>query len=370
MKRALAAFGCFALIALAMAPFKPYAQLFSGEPGAYSEDPGMGLEKGTTWREIMEESYRQPLMDDAYTTISQSTTYRLSNLDNQLTAKAIAWEQVKALIVDELMNLINVEAKAAKNVSKKVYGKSQGLSYELLPNHDAIKTILPSIISIEQIDESRKKNSIKLKAKSKVALSKIVPAMTKIYSQKDMYDEIAQERRLATDAMDKLMQLQAETSESGDKSALSEPYLDAAHRLMAADQMERARLFALAHQTQEAVNAYTKALAHLPGLGIAYRNRASLYAFLKDNSRAVADYLQAFSSDAIDHMELKEFSACIEDAEAAMKLYEDYAVAYYQRAVCRVGLGQQTMAKADFIKAAQLGDAKARSLLERKGIKW
>ena len=91
---------------------------------------------------------------------------------------------------------------------------------------------------------------------------------------------------------------------------------------------------------------------------------------LKDNAKAIADFLNAYTSDAIDHTESRDFQACIDVTEAALKLFEDYPAAYYQRAVCHVGLGQQMSAKNDFVKAAQLGEKRAQHTLTSKGIAW
>lgn len=80
--------------------------------------------------------------------------------------------------------------------------------------------------------------------------------------------------------------------------------------------------------------------------------------------------VRAYSNDAKNHMESKEFEECIEDTEAALKLNAKYANGYYQRALCHIGLRQSYKAKEDFIKAAQLGHKMAQDLLTAKSIAW
>jgi len=379
MRKLLTTIGCIALLAIVIVPMDSMAQQRGGganlpgpgvSVGSYSEDPGMGLDKGKSWAEVMRELQYLPLEDDAFKTVSGSRAYRITKLDNKASSKAIAWEQVKQSIVNELVDLITAEAKASRNVSKKVYGKAAGLSYELLPPREAIRVILPGIISFEQTGEKRTKGSLRLKAKTRFALARIVPAAAYVYGEKAVYSKISSIRELATAAMDEIMQMQEEMAESGNKDALSHRYSDAVGQLVAADRLEGARYLASQDQTQEAIDACTVAIENSPGLAIAYRHRGALYASLKDNSRALADYLKAYSNDAIDHMESSEFGRCVEDTEAAMRLHPDYAVAYYQRAVCRVGLGQQKRARRDFVRAAQLGDERAQDLLTSKDIAW
>ncbi len=361
---------CLALLAIVIAPVGSEAQMGAPSIGGYSEDPGMGVDRGDTWRELMEGAQNTPLDEDTFTTVSRSRTYRLSKLDNRLTGKAIAWEQVKGAIIDELIDNIAAEAKAARNVSKKVYGKSSGISYELLPDRDVMEVILPNLMAIETTDEKWRKGSLKLKAKTKVAMARIVPAMSAIRGNPEAYSEISNVRSMAADAMEDILQMQRAAAGKGKKLASDQTYLDVVHQLTTADQLERGRHFALKGETQPAIEAYDKAIEASPGLAIAYRNRGRIQLHLKAHGEAMADFLRAYACDAIDHTESREFGACIDDTDAAIKLFEEYGPAYYQRAVCHVGLGQQKSAKSDFIKAAQLGEKRAQSFLSSKGIAW
>ena len=370
MKRLQAKIGCFALLAIIMTPISSDAQMGVPSVGSYSESPGMGIDKGDTWRELMEASENIPLDEDAYTTITRSRTYHLSSLDNRSTGKAIAWEQTKESIIDELIDNITKEARATISVSKKVYGKSSGISYELLPDHENIKMILPSIISFEQTMEDWGDGILKLKAKTRVALSRIVPAISAIRAKPAAYGEISGVRNMATEAMKKIIQMQNALAESSSKTTSNQPYIDAVNRLITADQLEKGRYLALKGETQQAIKAYTMAIETSPALAIAYRNRGGIHLHLKNHDKAMEDFLKAHASDAIDHTQARDFQACLADTEAALKLFEDYATAYYQRAVCNIGLGQQKTVKDDFIKAAQLGEKRAQDFLSSKGITW
>jgi len=329
----------------------------------------MGFNKGKTWREIMEEAQNVPMVEDAYTTVSRSVKYRLSDLDDAITSQAIAREQARASIVNEIIDRIDVETEAAKNVSKKVYGMSEGISYELLPSQDTIRTILPSIILVEEEEEELKGSVLALKAKAKTAFARIVPLITGISGSEGALSEIREVRSSAADALKEIMQIQESRNASKDQ-ALQQRYSDAVDRLMTADYLEEGRYYAVFGKTEAAIDAYTKALQVSPGLAMAYRNRGGVRWHLKDYEKAMGDFLSAFTSDAMSYTESRDFEACIERTEAALELHEEYGPAYYHRAVCRIGLKQQAVAIADLKKAAQLGESRAQQLLSTKNIAW
>lgn len=373
MKRLYTGIICLAFLVAGVAP-AVNAQMGSvpsraGSRG-YNENMGMGYFKGNTWQDIMREAENTPLFEDAFTTIMRSRTYRLTRLDSRLTSRAIVWEQVKGSIVDELIGEITAEGKAGKNVSKKVYGQSGGISYELLPARADIKLILASLILVEKTDEDLAKGVLKLKAKARVALRRIVPLIGAIYDSPPAREDIGGVRRMATDAMREIVEIQEETAGIGEGSAENQRYNDAVNRLIAADHLERGRYFVLHGEPEKAVEAYTKSIETLPGLATAYRNRGGIYLHLEKHAEAMADFLNAYTSDAIGHTESRDFQACIDASEAALKLFEDYGAAYYQKAVCQVGLGEQKQAKNDFIKAAQLGEKRAQGVLSATGIAW
>ena len=335
----------------------------------YNENPGMGFNRGKTWREIMEEVQHAPILEDAYTIVSRSIRYQLSDLDDPVSSRAIAKEQAKQSIVNEIIEAIAVKAKAAKNVSKKVYGMSEGISYELLPDRDMIRMLLPSVIWVEGEEETLEGNALMVRAGTRVALAQIVPLVLGISDSEGALSEIRQIRNSALDALNVIMQIQR-SGDAGKDKTMQEEYSDAVDKLMTADYLEQGRYNAIFGKAKSAIDAYSKALQVAPGLAIAYRNRGGVHWHQKDYRNAMADFLNAHTSDAMSHTEARDFGACINDTEAALKLHDEYGPAYYQRAVCRIGLKQQAAGIADLKKAAQLGEKRAQSLLRSKNIVW
>ena len=373
---------CLAFLIVIIAPAGSHAQAYpqSTETDylrsrAYTEDAYMGWNTGKSWRDIMDEFQNQQLMESDYRTFKQERTYALTALDDQATGKAICWEQLKQVLVDDVADQISGRSGAAKNVSKKVYGKASGISYELLPDRDAVALILRSLILIQETSEGLQDRAMTLQATTRLAPSRIVRLIIAVGNQSSALQEMDEVRRIASDAMDEIMKMQAAGTGSGAGSDLKQRYTHAANRLTLADQLERGRYHALNGETQPAVDAYGKALEISPGLAIAYRNRGGIRLHLEQYAEAISDFLRAHTNDAIDHLESGDFKACIQDTEAALKLAEEYLTkgygpAYYQRGVCQVGMKQQDLAMADFKKAAQLGDKRAQKLLSDRGIAW
>ena len=375
MREAFAGVFCLAFLVVVIAPANVGAQ-HSPAPHftrsrSYTEDPYMGWNKGKTWGELMEEFYNAPVVESAFKTITRTHTYHLTALDSPRSSEAIALEQIKQSVVSELIEQMAAGAKAGRNVSKKVYGKSSGISYELLPGREAIGVILPSTILVEKMDEDRAEDGkLVLKAGTRVALSRIVPLISAISKRSSAREESRDVRRMATDAMREIQQMQEATIEPGERIAFDLRYSTAVDNLIAANRLEEARYFALHGQVQDAISAYTEALETVPGLAIAYRNRGGIRLYLGENAAARADFINAYISDAIDHAESGDYQACIGDTEAALTLAKDYPKAYFHRAVCRFGLDRQDLAMADLKRAAQLGEERARKLLRDRSIEW
>lgn len=368
MKKLFTGICCLAMLAVTIAPASSATQDDSGNQTSLEQPIGPRI----LVQELQEEL--RLLEEDDSTTITRKHIYHLSGLDNQFTGKAIAWEQVKDSILNELVALITEKATAGKGRSREVSTKSTDISYESLPSGKDIKTLLPGIVSIEQTGEDWGEETLILSAKTNFAPVQIASALVMISEKQPLFDEISAMRALAIETMNEIKRIQKEVPKSGKSTALNQRYLDAVHRLIATDWYEKARNSVLRGQFQQAIDAYTNAIESSPGLAIAYRNRGVLYqGYLKDKPRAIADFnmaLQAYCNDALDHMKSKEYEECIEDIEAALKLNANSGHAYYQRAACCIGLDQQENARKDFIKAAQLGNKSARDILTAKGIAW
>jgi len=289
---------------------------------------------------------------------SREHTYRLSDLDNRDTASAIAGKQVKKSLLDELAGLVH----ATMDVKKP------------RPSLEAIKALLPGIIKIEIHGEKLRGRDLHLKGRVRASPELTAGFISLLLKRRDLADETLSIRMLANRAMGDIEQMQAGVDRSGDTTGRAERYGRVVSQLMATDWYERALYHVYDGKPDDAMDAYTEAIQASSGLAVAYKERGLLYLHhLEDEGKANADFnraLVAYGQNARDHMASKEYDECVGAAEAALALSADFAYAYYQRAVCAVGLGRQENVTKDLVKAAQLGNKAAQDILTGKGITW
>ena len=311
---------------------------------------------------------------DDHIVIEESYTYRLTGLDNRLTAKAIAREEIKLAFLEEIVAFIGKQAKEEKNRAPRSSDKGARATYESIAAGQGLRALLPSIVYIEDTDESLGDKTLVLKAKAAVSPTKIASAASVIREKQRVLDEIVEMRSLASAAMETIRQMQKDRAGAGEPAGQDQSYLNAANQLMAVDRYERARYHELNGGLSEAVDAYTEAIDILPNLAVAYMNRGRLYLRqFEDKSKAAADFnsaLQAYIVNAAIHMKSREFAECVDDIDAALKLSEKYAEGYFQRAACLTGLHDQAGAREDFVRSAQLGNKAAQDLLSAREISW
>lgn len=351
------------IIAVFIIPTIINAQLFMNEP----VQGGAAMKQNVTQESIYLDRYD-------YRILTRSHTYHLTKLDNRFTSKAIAWEQIKELLANELANLIIQESKAERGESAKISTKPKGVFPETLPSPKEIKALLPSVVSIKQTGEDWREGTLAIEAKLDSSPVQIASMVSLIHENRKIFAEIIAVRTLSHEAMNDILQRQKDAASSDKGTASYQRYLESVHRLLAVDSYEKASYFRFTGQFQLSIDAYSKAIEILPEFAAAYRNRGRLYlSYLKDRPTAISDFnsaLRAYNRNARKHMKSGEFEHCIEDTGAALTLNAEYPDAYYQRAACRVGLGQQDKAREDLVTAAKLGHGTAQELLTARGIDW
>ncbi len=371
MKRFLMGTCCIGLVLLFMTPGSAYAQGLGGESGASSiRDQDLG-----TRNAAVATINEARLTVEDYEDVNRGYVHTVNALDNRLTSKTIAWEHAKDLVLDDVVKLIRHAAKAKKRSRDgKVSTEAENVAYEKLPDDTDMRAILPSVISITSAGEKRSKGAVEVEAESTISVMITAQMVIMVHERSAVAKEIRTLEALGDEAMAEIDRVRDALAESGATDALKASYRGAVDRLIAVDYAQKARQLEFRSEIDKAMDAVSKAIDADPGLAIAYRCRGRMYrTYQKDNKKAIADFtkaLEAYSGDASAHTRSKEYGRCVEYLDAALKLNGTYAYGYYQRAVCNIGLGDQANGKADFIKAAQLGDKGAQELLSARGMSW
>lgn len=113
-----------------------------------------------------------------------------------------------------------------------------------------------------------------------------------------------------------------------------------------------------------AISNYTQAIELNSRNTIAYRNRGTSFANLKEYHRAVEDFSKIISLEpnnatayvgrGASYIALKDFSSAVIDLSKAIQLNPSDSMAYYNRGICYQALNDMVRAEEDFVRAKSL----------------
>ena len=336
-------------------------------------------------------------------TFVKEYSYQASEYDSKVSCRALALEQVKRLLLEELGTYLESETEV-KN-------------FQL--TKDQIVTLTAGIVRAEIIDESWDGKTYYLKAKIVADPKDVASSINKLRQDRQKTKEWEETREKADEALREVQKVRKELEISkAEKPDLSK-YNEAVDRLSAIDWFEKGYALQNAHKHQEAVEAYTKAieldpredfkfsggLYFLRGMSYddledyqqaikdfdraieldpknaqAYYNRGVLYGLLDNDQQAINDYdkaikldpknAQAYYSRGLAYVLVINDQQAIKDFDRAIELDPKDAEAYYWRGVAYKDLGNEQRAFDDFKVAARLGSKYAQDFLKSKGISW
>jgi hypothetical protein len=106
----------------------------------------------------------------------------------------------------------------------------------------------------------------------------------------------------------------------------------------------------------------------------AYQKRASLYhTHLKDKEKVALELVRIsriYYNLGIDSYKAEAYQQCTDHLDSSIRWFRNDSETFYQRAICKIGSGNQSGAKDDFIAAARLGHQEAQKLLSAKQISY
>lgn len=291
-------------------------------------------------------------------TYTKDITYQACELDNAFSSRVIAKEKVKQRIFDEL-------ADTAEDWSKE---------YKFEFSRESGIPMFSCLIKIETVKEEWNDPALHYEAETKSDLGAVLQSIGTIRDEKFPTTDIAANRTAANHALKEIEQIKAEVASSGNKDGKQAAYDKAVSRLHAADWYEKASFSLFGKEFDQAIEGYTKAIEYDPLLVTAYQKRASLYhTHLKDTEKVILDAMRIsriYFNRGIDDYQSKKFRECISNLDNSIKWNIRDAEAYYQRAACKIGSGDQGGVQEDFVEAAKLGHEQSKKLLTARGIEF
>src|SRR3989304_104368 len=194
-------------------------------------------------------------------TFIKEYTYMASDIDSKVSSRAIALEQVKRALLEQLGAYLISETEV-KN-------------YQI--TRDQITTLAAGIVSAEVIDEKWDGRSYYLKAKIAAdpkAVAKSVDALRKdVQKTKELEDS----KKKAEEAMREVERLKKELELVKTDTIKQSAYANAIKDLSSTDWFDKGVVFGQSKNYADEVDAYTKAVKLNPQLAEAYINRGLAY---------------------------------------------------------------------------------------------
>jgi tetratricopeptide (TPR) repeat protein len=306
------------------------------------------LSVGVVWAEVV--------------TFEREYKYQASEADSKLYCRAIALEQVKVLLLEELG----------------VYLESETEVKNFQLTKDQISTMTAGIVMTEILDEKWDGQTYTMKAMVKADSDEVVKSVDSLRKDRQGMRELQSTRAKAKAALMEVEKLKSEISSlKGDKKLdQMRKYDKAVKELSAVDWLERGIGLYKKKKLQEAVYAFTKTIELSPEFTIAYYNRGNIYARdLGNHQEAIMDYdrvlelspeyVKAYNNRGMSYIKLGNFQLAVRDFDKAIELKPSYTTAYLNRGFAYSKLGKQEQAINDYDKVIELDPKFARAYSNR-----
>lgn len=293
----------------------------------------------------------------ALQTFVREYTYEAGEADSKLSSRAIALEQVKRALLEELGTYLESYTEV-KNAQLTM---------------DQITAMTAGVVQTQIMEEKWNGREYWLKAKVEADPAKVAADLENMKQNQPKMKELEELRRKADAALAENERLKKELESAKTdqaKELIQQNYSANANRLSAKEWFERGSFLTAVEDFEGAVEAYGRGLALDPGFAPGFYNRGYAYNMLGKHRLAVAEYDRALALDpddyqthfnrALSHYFLGEHRKAVEGYGRAIAINPGDPQAYYNRAMSYIELGEKSKASADMKRAAGMGYGPAR----------
>jgi tetratricopeptide (TPR) repeat protein len=276
--------------------------------------------------------------------------YEASEIDSKVTSRAIALEQVKRMLLEELGTYLESETEV-KN-------------YQL--TKDQTITLTAGVVRTEILEEKWDGHTYWLKAKLKADANQVAKAIDELRKDRSKMKELEQLKQRSYALLKEIKELRAELTVA--KGKIKQGQLTAYNRtikeLTANDWCQKGWTLQRSGSYNDAMVAYNNAIELDPRYAPSYNYRGMVYADLGNFKQAMEDYNKAialdqkysvaYSNRGTAYIKLGNFSQAINDFDRAIHLDPDFASAYVNRGGAHSELGNPRQAINDLNKGIEL----------------
>ncbi|HUH65026.1 MAG TPA: hypothetical protein VLZ07_01220 [Syntrophales bacterium] len=206
-------------------------------------------------------------------TFIKEYTYEASELDSKSSCRAIATDQVKRELLEELGTYVESRTVVKDNQLDK----------------DEITTLTAGVVQVTVLDEKWTGKEYWLKAEVKADPDDVAASINKIRDNDQLAHELEEARAEASQAMEEAESLKRQLAQATADRQTQEQYNEAVDHLAASDYFQRGSAFAVAGNYEAADNAYSQAINLQPEYTKAYINRSIIYVQLGRYDKAASD---------------------------------------------------------------------------------
>ncbi|MBI3378047.1 MAG: hypothetical protein HY035_06580 [Nitrospirae bacterium] len=206
-------------------------------------------------------------------TFEKEYTYQASEIDSKVTARAIAIEQVKRLVLEELGTYLMAETEVK----------------DFRLTKDKVVMLTAGAVQTEILNEKWDGEKYYLKARIKADPNEVAAAVDRLRKDTQKSKELEDAKKRADEAFKQIEKLKKELETVKTDTNKQKEYAKAADTLSAMDWFNKGIQYSEAKEHDKAIEAYTKVIALEnpsiePGLkgnihALSYNNRGAAYGF-------------------------------------------------------------------------------------------
>lgn len=300
-------------------------------------------------------------------------TYHAGEADSKLSSRAIALEQVKRLLLEQVGTFVRSE--------------TQVREFQL--TKDEVVTLTAGIVSVEILKEEWDGERYALTARVAVDPQQVAEAVDHLRGNAVERAELEQSRRQNEASLKEIEQLRTELDTlrqeakgSGEQTAAlkrkEQDYARSTEAIALNNLMERGAALLELGDHEAAFEAFDQAVAAAPGNARAYLGRAAALARMDKKTRAFQDIDRALKIDpgfakafVVRAKMLRRLGRCgeaVRQTDRAIKMNPEFAEAYFERGLCRLKLRERQEGMDDLKRAANMGLRRAQEVLSARGV--
>lgn len=212
-------------------------------------------------------------------TFIRDYTYYATDVDNRISCRAIALEQVKRSLLEELGTYVESVTVVKNNQVEK----------------DKVTALSAGVVQTTVIDENWNGKEYWLKAKMNADPDEVNSSINKLKNDQQLAKDLEESRQEAAQALKEIDDLKKQLADVSADQEKQKQYVDAVNRLAATDWYEKGQSYAYRGNYTEAVKAYDRVIIIRPNDPKVYSYRGAAYVSLGRYDRAVTDLDRAIA---------------------------------------------------------------------------